>query len=54
MRSATEALWHVGTWTEAAGIARLIAAGVSIFMAAHYLAALHVPLAVARLILLGA
>jgi len=53
MRTALEGLWNVTTWGDAATVARVIAQAVSIFMAAHYLAALGVPLAVARLVLLG-
>jgi hypothetical protein len=49
-----EAMWNLGAWVEAARVARWLAAGVSVFMAAHYLASLGVPLGMARAILLGA
>lgn len=48
-----ELFWNVAALAEAARIARWIAAGVSLFMAAHYLASLDVPFAMARRILLG-
>jgi hypothetical protein len=48
-----ERLWNMSTWGEAAQLALAIAAGVSMFAAAHYLAGLGAPLSVARLILLG-
>lgn len=45
--------WNISPWNEAASIAIWIARGLSLFMAAHYLAALKVPMLIARQILLG-
>jgi len=48
-----EQLWNISPWNDAALIARWILTGVSLFMAAHYLASLNVPQVIARQILLG-
>jgi len=48
-----EKLWNLAAWRDVSPMALAIMASVSVFAAAHYLAAMGVPLGMARRILLG-